>query len=157
MIPQSLRILMVCSGNTCRSPLASAMLSSRLNAMPQITGVMVESAGTSARPGDPASEGSALMARERGLDLATHRARLLTADLVHRADLILAMSSSHLTRIAQLGGAEKAHLLTAYVGEVGMDVADPFGSDIAGYRDTAQQLDRVVAQVVIRLQRERAA
>ena len=153
----SLRILLVCSGNTCRSPLASAMLAGRLRALAEFTKVTVESAGTSASPGAPASEGSALMARERGLDLAPHRARLLTADLVQAADLILAMGHSHLSRIAQLGGGEKAQLLTAYVGEAGIDVADPFGSDLARYRDTAAQLDRIVAAVVVRLQRERAA
>ena len=145
------RILLVCSGNTCRSPLAAALLAARLAATTELADVIVESAGTGARDGEPASEGSTAVALEHGVDLAAHRSRLISAEMVQHADLILAMSSAHLRRVVALGGAGKAQLLTAFAGESGSDVADPFGGDLATYRNTARQLDRLLASVVSRL------
>ena len=151
MMPPPKQILLVCSGNTCRSPLAVALLAVRLSATPELANVVVESAGTSARDDQPASEGSAAVALERGVDLSRHRSRLLSAELVQRADLILAMSAAQLRHILALGGGGKAYLLTAYAGEPDSDVTDPFGGAIATYRTTALQLDRLLASVVVRL------
>src|SRR5664279_2810787 len=98
-----MRILMVCSGNTCRSPLAAVMLKAKLSAIPELAGFSVTSAGTSALAGAPASEGSYLIAIERGLDLSDHRSRLLTRDLVKSAELILTMTEPQAERVASLG------------------------------------------------------
>lgn len=140
---------MVCSGNTCRSPLAEALLRRAL-AESGPDGIAVESAGTGALAGSPASEGAYLVALEAGLDLSGHRARLLSRELVGEADLILAMSAGHLRRVQALGGAGKAALLADYAGESG-DIADPFGGDVAEYRETLRQLDRLVDGVRARL------
>src|SRR5690606_15088095 len=98
-------ILLVCSGNTCRSPLAAAMLRAALAERPAPGEVRVGSAGTGAWDGAPASEGSYLVALERGLDLSTHRARMLTTQLVREADLILTMTTAHSHRVIDMGGA----------------------------------------------------
>jgi protein-tyrosine-phosphatase len=152
MTPHPKRILLVCSGNTCRSPLAAALLAARLATTTDLADIVVESAGTGARDGEPASEGSSVVALEYGIDLAAHRSRMISADMVQHSDLILAMSSAHLRHVIALGGAESVHLLTAFAGESGADVADPFGGGIATYRDAARQLDRLLASVVARLQ-----
>ncbi len=146
-------ILIVCSGNTCRSPLGAAMLAARVASIPELQGVVVASAGTGAREGAPASEGSYLIALERGLDLSGHHARQVTVEIVHNADLILTMGAAHSRQVAELGGAQRVQLLTSFVGEAAVDVPDPYGEAIAKYRETAVLLDRLMAQVVERLRR----
>ena len=74
----------------------------------------VSSAGTSAWDGSAASDGALLVAMERGVDLAGHRARSLTREIVADADLILAMGPHHLERVLAMGGEGRSHLLTDY-------------------------------------------
>ena len=152
-----MRILVVCSGNTCRSPLAAAMLAEKLAAAPEFAGVTVTSAGTAAWDGAPVSEGSYLVALERGLDLSAHRARMLTSDQIRDADLILTMSETQARRVADLGGAEKVHTLATYAGNPDgrRDVEDPHGGDVAEYRDIATLLDDLLTRAVTRLHTER--
>jgi protein-tyrosine-phosphatase len=149
------KILLVCSGNTCRSPLGAAMLAVKLSEAPDLVTVKVASAGTSAWERAPASEGAYLIALERGLDLSGHRARMLTAEIVADADLILTMSEAHARRVEQLGGAGKTFSLGAYAGrpENDRDVHDPMGGDVAGYRETGMVLDELLTAVVRRLNR----
>ena len=152
----SRKVLMVCSGNTCRSPLAAAMLAARVAADPRLRDVIVTSAGTTAWPGSPISEGSLLVGLERGLDLSIHRARLLTADDVRDASLILTMSKAHLERVLVLGGGAKAHTLRGYAENRAnaADVPDPFGSDVSAYRRTADVFATLLDGVVERLAQE---
>lgn len=149
-------VLVVCSGNTCRSPLGAALLADRLSRDPRLREIRVTSAGTSAWDGSPASEGSYLVALERGLDLSTHRARLLTPELVQRADLILTMSEAHAHRIADMGGAMKVHTWTGYADVPGVvpEIPDPFGGDVRHYRETAELLASVLDGIVERLRAE---
>jgi protein-tyrosine-phosphatase len=151
-------ILLVCSGNTCRSPLAAAMLREVLDATPGLGDIHVGSAGTSAWDGAPASEGSYLVALERGLDLSTHRARMLTTALVHDADLILTMTAAHGHRVIDMGGAGKTHTLASWAaGPEGVgDIPDPYGGDVATYRMVADRLAPLIDGVTARL-RGRAA
>ena len=92
-----MKILVVCTGNTCRSPLAEVTLRRAVSDV-GLEGVEVSSAGTGAFVGEPASEGSYLVALEQGLDLAAHRARVVTREMVAESYLILAMSRGHLRR-----------------------------------------------------------
>lgn len=150
------RILLVCTGNTCRSPLAEALLRKKLVER-GVEGVEVGSAGTGAWDGAPASEGAYLVALEHGLDLSAHRARLLTRELVSTADLVLTMARHHRARVEQLGSSIQAHLLGEFAGRTGgeAEVRDPFGGDLEGYRETFVELDTMLDGVVERLERER--
>ena len=84
-------VLVVCTANIARSPLADAMLAASLSPH----GVVVSSAGTHAKAGHPAASASQELARLRGLDLSDHRSRPVTAELVANAGLVLTMSERH--------------------------------------------------------------
>ncbi len=146
-----MRVLFVCTGNTCRSPLAAAIAVRLLADRGAV--LDVASAGTAAWPDAPASDGSMLVGLERGLDLSAHRARTLTAELVADSDVILAMSTPHVTHTRLLGGAGRTFLLSEFAshGAFGTEISDPFGGDLDRYRRTSDELWDVVAQAVDRL------
>jgi len=147
-------ILLVCTGNICRSPLAASLLEKALKE--HGLDVTVTSAGTGAWDGAPASEGAYLVGLERGLDLSGHRARLLSRELVESADLILTMARHHRARVDELGGEGRVFVLGEYAGRgpESVEVSDPFGGDLEVYRDTCQELEALVAAAAGRLAAE---
>lgn len=133
--PTTYNLLFVCSGNTCRSPLAEAIARKAVQERGW-THVAVASAGTGAAEGAPASGNGVIVAAEHGLDLAGHTSRQLTPELVDWSDLILTMSAAHMFAVAELGGAEKVAMLTDFLEGEGMGdpIEDPFGGDTDAYR-----------------------
>jgi len=146
------RLLFVCTGNTCRSPLAEH-LARQLAAARGLDWLAVESTGTSAWDGAPASDGSLLVGVERGLALEAHRARSLTRPLIDGADLVLTMGPHHLDRVQALGGDGKSWVLTDYAAgqPTGQAVADPIGGDLGVYRQTADDLTELIGRSLDRL------
>jgi protein-tyrosine-phosphatase len=146
-------ILYVCTGNTCRSPLAEALTRAAVERRGW-RHVEVRSAGVAARDGDPASEFSVTVAERRGLPLQGHRSRAVSPELIDWADVVLAMSPSHLDTVDSLGGARKASLLADFAAgrdDAGLSVPDPFGGDLGMYETTIEELERLVARVLDRL------
>ncbi|MGH8434850.1 MAG: low molecular weight protein arginine phosphatase [Pseudomonas sp.] len=151
--PTTYNLLFVCTGNTCRSPLAAAIARQAVEQRAW-THVSVQSAGISTLDGAPASEGAQQVASEHGLDLSAHTSQPLTPELIAWADLILGMGPSHLVGVAELGGGEKAALVTDFLDDdaLGTAIEDPFGGAVDDYRETYLQLDHAIAGLLSRLE-----
>jgi protein arginine phosphatase len=146
-------ILFVCTGNTCRSPLAAALARDELGRLLHLSaaqllarGVAFTSAGTATLQGMPASEGSVLAAAELQLDLGDHKSQPFDAGLARRAARIYCLTRSHITQVCELApeSAGKVELLHPE----GKDIADPFGGNLAMYR---RARDEILAAVRARV------
>lgn len=141
----SYNLLFVCTGNTCRSPMAAAL--ARHGADERgLDGLDVASAGTSAWAGSPASEEVPRVLDEIGVELGDHASSPLTPEAVERADRILVMNVGHRAAVEALGGGGKVELITAFLDgpEANQPVMDPIGGGIETYRSTRDQLRRAV-------------
>jgi len=137
-------ILMVCTGNTCRSAMAQGFAEQILSQSHGVIsgelepqGIKVLSAGTSAIAGMPASEAAIEVMSQEGIDLSRHRSKPLTAQLIHEADQIYCMTQSHKQSVLQINptAADKIQLM-----DPAGDVDDPIGMDFPGYHCCAQQI-----------------
>ncbi len=138
-------VLLVCTGNTCRSPMAEAILRSKLKERfpklmsSELQPAFVVSAGLSAFPGGPASPEAISVMKKRGLSLLDHQSRAVTERGLRHADLVLTMTASHRSAIVdkmpEIAG--KVHLLSGSP----QDVSDPFGGSESVYAACADQLE----------------
>jgi protein-tyrosine phosphatase len=138
-------VLFVCTGNTCRSPIAEFLLRSmaarELGCEPQVLhrrGLVVGSAGLSAYPGEAASAVGVAVMREKNLELDSHRTKMLTTRMVEHAACIFTMTHGHRERLIRLHpfAVGKTQVLRID----GMDVMDPFGGPEEEYRQVRDQI-----------------
>ncbi len=137
-------LLLLCSGNTCRSPMAEAMarqMAAELRGVSveqlEEAGVRITSAGTFAASGVPASDHAVAVMGKQGLDLSRHRSRALLPEMIHEADVILCMTRSH--QRAVLAMAPHAQDKTMLLDPAG-EIDDPYGLDEAAYAACADQI-----------------
>jgi len=130
-----MNILFLCTGNTCRSPMAAGLFVMRN------PGIAVSSAGIAAWPGSPATANSIAAAAELGADLTAHRAQLATPEMLELADFIVCLSASHARTIADHVPQEKIRVL-------GGGIADPYGGDMEIYRACLRQIDQALSSLL---------
>lgn len=134
-MPTIRKILVVCVGNVCRSPMGAAMLRA---AMPDKD---ISSAGINALEGAPADEMVVELMRQRGIDVARHRGRQLDETTLHESDLILVMEKGHQrwieSRWPQIRGR-----VYRWGHWSDFDVLDPFRQDAQAFREAAGLLER---------------
>lgn len=134
-------ILIVCTANICRSPVAAAMLQERLKQAGYGPEWRVSSAGTWAQVKRGPSQYSLQVAAERGLDISQHRAEMIEAAHLQEADLVLCMESGHVEALrAEFPAyARKIFLFAEMVGRE-YSVQDPYGRSLDAYQMMAQEL-----------------
>lgn len=131
------RILVVCTGNICRSPMAEGLLKKLLSEK-GVDGVEVGSAGTYALTGYPAEPLAQQVMKPLGVDISSHRARTLSPELIHWADRILVMTQEHREVVEEIvpDAQEKVRFLGSYGpgSEPDRPILDPYGGSGLHYR-----------------------
>jgi protein-tyrosine phosphatase len=140
------KILFICTGNLARSPLAEYAFQKAM-ARRGVTSVLAESAGTMAYDGAPAASRAIKEGAERGLDLAHHRSRFLTRQMVDEADMALVMEFHHYHHVLALapGSAEKTFMLGGFIpGREDTEISDPYGGGEDDFRKALDDITRAV-------------
>jgi protein-tyrosine-phosphatase len=144
-------ILVVCTANICRSPVAEAFLRDRLSRQ-GLTGWTVSSAGTWAEPGRPAAQFSRILMARQGINLDQHRARLVEEADLAQAHLVLTMEPGHAEalRVEFPHYASKVFLFSEMIG-LRFSIADPYGGPLTGYQRMIDELEKLVDEGLPRI------
>lgn len=157
-----MKVLFVCSGNICRSPMAAEYLRHRA-ARSRLSHVVVDSAGVLGIEGSPASEGAIMVMKEDGLDLSRHRSKGIDRAGIRTSDVVVAMSFDHLDALAERfpDGSQRRFLIRAFEGgptpiSGAPELQDPLGTDLETYRIRYKCIKTCVDHLVLYLRHETA-
>jgi len=145
---ESINILTVCTGNICRSPLAEGILKKMLGGRP----TKIYSAGTHAINGNSASEFAIISAKENGIDISGHIARLLDPGIVLDSDIILCMELSHLEWVLSLepSAYKRVYNLADFSSRNKRlkSISDPYGCSLREYRECFKDIETCLANFI---------
>lgn len=147
-----MNILFVCTGNTCRSPMAEAVFRHYAN-----DSFQVKSAGVFAAEGCDASLHAKQALEDKGIAI-DHSAQPVTKELLNWADIVLAMTQSHKLSILQYYPYMKDKVLTLYeaTGDERRDISDPYGGSLQVYKNTLDELEMLIQRFIEKLENERS-
>jgi tRNA threonylcarbamoyl adenosine modification protein (Sua5/YciO/YrdC/YwlC family) len=147
--PHMKNILFICTGNTCRSPMAEALFNLRIG---DDSGWKADSAGIFAGTGTPASKNAVEALLELDIDLSGHQSKPITAELLESADMIATMTVGHRFEIIQdfPSVADKVCLIKSFgTSKVPTDICDPFGGSLDEYKAIRDEIDRALADLIL--------
>lgn len=143
-----MKVLIVCTGNTCRSPMAEGIFKSLIKKAN--LDIQVQSTGTFAFDGDRVSNHAVKALENLEMDISNHKSKLIHKELINDMDLILTMSSSHKETINRKfpNAKEKTFLLNEYAFGDLKDVMDPYGGSLSDYEAVRDEIYRAAVEIV---------
>lgn len=140
-----MKIVFVCTGNTCRSPMAQAILMKKIDDL-HIYGVEVDSCGLAANEGDSVNEKTINYLESIGINNFKHSAQNITNDIVSSSEYIITMTKKYKVFLSQCIAKEKLYCMDDFTGDG--DILDPYGCDQQVYNETGKQIEKAVDRIV---------
>ena len=142
-------VLILCTGNTCRSPMAECLLNALSKEYPILDKFIFQSAGVFAQDNQPASNNSQKAIEDKSLSLESHRSQQLTQELIDQAYMILGMTSSHIQQLEfqYENLPERIFPFRHWLESSEIDIPDPFGGNLNEYQNCLESIEESIPSI----------